>query len=119
MPAFDPRLLIALARELAGTGATEARLRSAVNRAYYGVFLLARAKAHLTGAETVHGRTISAVKAKPGFWATGVLLDEMRRLRVEADYALTAGDPEYADWATNWREAEYRVSQILPKLDTW
>jgi len=119
MPAFDPRLLIALARELASAGATEAGLRSAVNRAYYGVFLLARVKAHLTGTETVHGWTIAAIKAKPGFWATGVLLDELRRLRVEADYALTPGDPEYADWAANWREAEYRVSQILPKLDSW
>jgi hypothetical protein len=119
MPAFDPRLLIPLARELAGAGASETRLRSAVNRAYYGLFLLARDKAHLTGTETVHGRTVAAVKAKPGYWATGVLLDEMRHLRVEADYALTPSDPDYADWTRNWREAEHRVTQILPKLEAW
>ncbi len=100
-------------------GTTEVRLRSAVNRAYYGLFLLARDKAHLIGAEMVHGRTIAAVKARPGYWATGVLLDELRHLRVEADYALTASDPEYADWTHNWQEAEYRIIQILPKLEAW
>ena len=115
---FDPQPLLTLARELAA-GGTETHLRSAVNRAYYALFLLAREKAHLTGTETVHGRTIAAVKAKPGFWATGILLDELRHLRVEADYHLTPSDPDYSDWAHNWQETEWRVAKILPMLQAW
>lgn len=90
-----------------------------MNRAYYALFLMAREKAHLTGTETVHGRTVAAVKAKPGYWATGVLLDELRHLRVEADYFLTPSDADYEDWPHNWQETEWRIAQILPKLQAW
>ena len=39
---FDPLAFLVLARELAGEGKDEAKLRTAVGRAYYALFLIAR-----------------------------------------------------------------------------
>ncbi len=118
-PNFDPLLYLTLARELAGQDGTEVKFRTATGRAYYALFLLAREKSHVTGTEDVHKRVGSVVSNKIGYSITGSQLRTLHRLRVEADYCLTASDPSFEDWARNWKDAEHLVNAILPKLQAW
>lgn len=116
---FDPLLYLNLARELAGQEGTEVKLRTAIGRAYYALFLLTREKSHVTGTEDVHRRVGSVVSNKAGYSITGSQLRALHRLRVEADYYLTASDPSFEDWARNWKDAEYLVNAILPNIQAW
>jgi len=116
---FDPLLYLSLARELAGQGATEVKYRTATGRAYYALFLIARAKSNVTGVEDVHKRVGAVVSNKAGYSITGSQLRALHRLRIEADYYLAASDPSLEDWARNWKDAEYLVDAILPKLQEW
>jgi len=118
-PNFDPLLYLSLARELAGREGTEAEFRTATGRAYYALFLLAREKSNVTGTEDVHKRVGSVVSSKVGYSITGSQLRTLHRLRVEADYYLTASDPSLEDWARNWKDVEHLVDAILPKLQSW
>lgn len=66
---FDPLNLLKLAQDLANIGG-EAEFRTAVGRAYYSLFLLAREK---TGAypakkdDSAHALVINAVRKRQGF----------------------------------------------------
>ncbi len=60
---FDPREFLRIANQLAQHNDDEASLRSAVNRAYYSVFLLARQKVGISGRrQHVHGDVLGALR---------------------------------------------------------
>jgi hypothetical protein len=116
---LDPLAYWELAGELAGTGG-EVRLRAAVGRAYYALFLLARER---TGAfpaspqDSAHALVIRAVRKRWGF-AAGNSLYLLKELRIAADYQLVTSDPAKLDWEQNWRTAQNLVSRLLPLLQT-
>lgn len=89
---FDPLGFLALAETLAQAVAEEAHHRSAISRAYYSVFLLAREKlmtsnvlAPFTTGE-VHREVVRALRSVNQ--ANGDQLDKLRRQRNRADYDL-------------------------------
>lgn len=113
---LDPLAFLALARELAGQGADEAKLRTAVGRAYYTLFLIARDKTGVKGKKHVHEKVISAVKGRSGYRAVGDQLAKLRRLRVYADYHMLPERGTNRDWEMNWSIAIGLVDWVLPKL---
>ena len=118
---FQPQSYLEVARYLAATPSDEPRLRAAVSRAYYAIFLMVREKAHITGKESVHERAKNAIAVK-SFVASGTY-QTLRELRTHADYALKAGDagydPAYDDWVDNWENAEWCCSSLLAFIDQW
>ena len=114
---FDPLCFLELAYSLADQSSDEACLRTAVGRAYYTVFLVARDRSGIPpGVRSVHGATIQKVKRTHR--ATGEKLDRLRRLRVEADYYLIPSRPKYEDWKKNWARASGLVQNILPRIQS-
>lgn len=107
---FDPQDFFPVAQQLAGAGA-EANLRSAINRAYYSVFLVARDRLRLSG--TSHGPVLTATRE--AHRAAGDQLSELFRLRVLADYNM---DPVPSDnnWGSNWRRAEALARRVRPSV---
>lgn len=88
----------------------EAGLRTAVGRAYYAAFLVARAKTGQTGSDDIHSRVINALRRGPA-WVLGGKLDSLRRLRTAADYEMSAGD-----WEVAWGRADALATDLLGKL---
>ena len=112
---FDPREFLRVAGQLAQHNDDEASLRSAVNRAYYSVFLLARDKLGLRGSQRhIHHQVIG--KLKNADLAAGNQLDKLETLRGEADYELTVRDPLHRDWTSNWRSAANYAEHISRRL---
>lgn len=113
---FDPLLFLDLAYEIA-KGETPSHLRTAVNRAYYAMFLLAQQKTGTVGANDIHARTIHAVGRMPGGRGLASVLNRLRILRVEADYYLSPSEELYADWQQNWQVALEYVEALQPGLE--
>ncbi len=91
---MDPQGFIALAQQLAAGNPSEAALRTAVERAYYGAFLALRDVMVVKGWVPEH-RTIrdpldlvTTLRSRPGYRFLSDLLDELRMLRNRADYEL-------------------------------
>lgn len=116
---FDPLAFLTVARELVLLDKAEARLRTAVGRAYYALFLIARERTGIRGRRDVHKRVISAVRRRRGYRSTADQLDALRRLRVVADYQLLPEDPADRDWTGNWSRVQALVNRILPRLQIW
>ena len=120
-PSFRPQQFMEVARSLAAAPSDEPRLRVAVSRAYYAVFLMAREKARITGKEGVHERAKIAVAARSS--AAGGAFQTLRDLRIHADYVLRPGDPghdpAYDDWEDNWKNAEWCYASLLTFLGLW
>lgn len=118
---FTAMQFLEVARGLAVAPTNEAKLRSAVSRAYYALFLMVRDKAHIAGKDSVHERAKTAVAAKSA--AAGGIFQTLRELRTHADYVLRAGnpgyDPAYDDWEDNWKNAEWCCTSLLTFLDQW
>jgi hypothetical protein len=112
-PDFDPLLFLTLARLLATT-AEERHIRTAVGRAYYTAFLIARDKLGVVVQKDVHTEVIRALRGRNRAWADK--LDSLRRLRLAADYELTASDPTRRDWARNWTDTNAIATQLVPVL---
>jgi len=108
---FDPKEFFAVAQHVA-EAATDATLRSAINRAYYSVFLVARDRLRVDG--TSHGSVITATRE--AHRAAGEQLGELFRLRVIADYNL---DPVASDnnWPQNWKRAEALAKRVRPSVE--
>lgn len=92
---FDPQDFLGLAAALsADTNARQAELRSAISRAYYGAFLLAKerlAQQRLmtpSGTGRDHLTTISTLRSRNR--RAGDELDKLRLNRNTADYQLAA-----------------------------
>jgi uncharacterized protein (UPF0332 family) len=115
---FDTSSLYALAQELAYRSSDEVRLRTAVNRAYYAVFLLAREKARIRGTHDVHVRVIEAVRQRKGQNLANLLF-HLKRLRTVADYQITPIRTTDQDWQQNWRYASSIVRRLLPEIEAW
>lgn len=113
---FNPLAFLNLARELANRDDDEARLRTAVGRAYYALFLVGREKTGIRGRRDVHNKVIKAVKQRPGYRSTADELGALRRLRTVADYDLFPGDPADRNWTHNWSRAQALVDRVLPRL---
>jgi uncharacterized protein (UPF0332 family) len=108
---FDPTLFLNMAQEL-GQTSEEERLRTAIGRAYYAVFLVAREKLGVVTRRRVHQTVIEELKKTPGMRAIGDQLDRLRQLRTEADYDLRST----SNWRTNWITAQSLAERLLPRL---
>lgn len=115
---LDPLDFLTVGRQLAASR-EEARLRTAVGRAYYSVFLVARDKAGVRGRRDVHAQVVRTVRRRSGFRAAGDKLDSLRRLRTVADYELLPQKPGDRNWPANWQIAERLANDILYKLKVW
>ena len=113
---FDPARFLAVANDLACQPPDEGRLRTAVGRAYYSVFLLAREKTGVPNKRNVHSRTHAALKRTSGCRTAGDMLARLNRLREVADYQPLPTDPVDRDWIKNWSNAQQLANQILPKV---
>ncbi len=116
---FDPLEFWNVAQELAAAGG-ESRLRAALGRAYYALFLLARER---TGAypattrQSAHALVISAVSTHKGFTVANDL-NQLKKLRIIADYQLVPTKTGEQDWARNWARAQWLVGRLLPSLQS-
>jgi hypothetical protein len=113
---FEPSRFLVLAKELGCQPTDEARLRSAVGRAYYSIFLIAREKTGVPHKRNVHARTHAALKKMPGCRMAGDMLSKLSRLREVADYELLPKDPLHKDWTQNWSHAQQLADQIARKV---
>ncbi len=116
---FNPLAFLDIARELGNGDREEAKLRTAVGRAYYALFLIARDKTGITGRRAVHTRVINALKKRKNYRSTADQLDALRRLRTVADYELLPSDHANRNWPGNWSEAHALVDRVLPRLQAW
>jgi len=118
---FSPEQYIEVAEHLAAVPTNEPRLRAAVSRAYYAIFLMIRAKARIIGKDSVHERAKVATANKSS--AQGGTFQTLRDLRVHADYVLRPGDQgydsAYDDWQDNWENAKWCIESLLPFIKTW
>ena len=110
---FDPTQFYLLASEL-GANSGEAHLRTAVGRAYYSVFLQARAKLGIRGTKRVHTKVIVALKGRDR--AAGDQLSKLETLRGLADYELDITDSINRDWPRNWQMAQAFVQHLQRRL---
>ena len=114
----DAEAIFQLAQELAalaGETGDEIKLRSAVSRAYYAVFLLAREKMRVVGEHDVHAEVQRRINRRYGS-SIGDYLYQMRRRRVAADYEFPPSDPDIRDWKANWEYAERRGRFLMGKF---
>ena len=114
-PAFDPMMFLQLADELATDTADEAALRTAIGRAYYAVFLLARAQTSIQGRHQAHHRVREELSPRSSRLAA--LLGTMSSIRLVADYDLQPSNPQIQDWRRNWRNIRENAAQVLDELD--
>jgi hypothetical protein len=113
---FAPIRYLSLARELAAGTTDECKLRAAVGRAYYAVFLLARSVVNVLPVDRgVHEKVKQRLTSQN--IVIGFTYGSLLELRVEADYHLTANDPGNADWALNWSNAEKYAADIVDYLE--
>lgn len=112
-PPFDPARFFSLAQQLSASPHDEARLRTAVSRAYYAILLATRDRLAIVDTEGVHRLTIRGAKERSR--AYGDKLDEFRRLRTRADYDLRA-NPALPDWDAAWKRAEALAKSLLGQV---
>src|SRR5579863_7841486 len=117
--AFDHRPLLNLAEELAQMAAADAneiKLRAAVGRAYYAVFLAAREKFGVTATKDVHAEVGRAVGRSLGRIASDKLF-AFKSLREAADYQFPPQDPAHSDWTKNWADAKLMADHLLERFE--
>jgi uncharacterized protein (UPF0332 family) len=112
---FDPLAFLALADELVESDADEATLRTAIGRAYYALFLIARSKTSVQGRRNVHERVRVELGTQDRRLAS--LLGDVAYLRLVADYELVPFNHQFRDWAKNWERARKSVSIALQMLE--
>jgi hypothetical protein len=112
---FDPLEFLALARTLTDLGENEANLRTAVGRAYYAVFLVARQRTGVSAASgSAHGDVVRALSAHDR--ALADQLGRLRRLRNVADYELVPITTVDRNRAKNWHEIDTLAGHMLPRV---
>ena len=97
--------ILEIAKHLHESGCTdgsELKFRSAINRAYYSVFLLARQKTRLENEQhDVHNQVLSAVYEKlkrTGDFSLHSLIKKLKSHRSEADYNFPSNSSDCANW---------------------
>ena len=113
---FDPLDFLRLADALVTDDADEATLRTAIGRAYYAVFLLARARTSVRGRRHAHERVRVAISPVNGRLAA--LLGTISTVRDYADYELLPDNENYTDWKRNWESVRRNVTSVLEELST-
>lgn len=113
---FDPGEFLRLAEELAQGSNDEARLRTAVGRAYYATLLQARESLGIPQSRRrrIHGEVIGRLKGRDK--AAGNQLDKLETLRGEADYEMVVDDPLHQNWISNWGLARNYAQHIMGRL---
>jgi uncharacterized protein (UPF0332 family) len=114
----DSEAIFQLAKELsdlAGEEGNEIKLRSAVSRAYYAVFLLARDKMKVTTETEVHTEVIRQVRRQKG-QLIGDALYLLKELRRTADYDFPVRNEDHKDWQKNWETASKKGEWLLSKF---
>ena len=112
---FDPREFLRVANELAQQTNDEAKLRSAIGRAYYAVMLCARERLGIRAQRRVHRLVISRLRSVDR--AAGDQLAKLETLRGVSDYDLIIDDLTQKDWQSNWRVASNFASHILRRIE--
>lgn len=119
---FQPSDFLSFAQSLSVAKAPEAQLRTCVGRAYYAAFLTARERPQVQAEVRAlpkrkrkklgsHERVILALRRIDT--AAGNQLDDLRKLRILADYKLRVGN-----WPAKWAKAELLAAHLVPKLST-
>lgn len=114
--AFDPLDFLTLAQSLASSGAQECELRTAVGRAYYSAFLVARDKMRVQQRRKVHSETVKRLRKIKGYRSIADELEELFELRTVADYELRPLKPNQRNWSNNWSRAQHLANRIHPRL---
>lgn len=112
---FDPEEYFRFAREIAATSQSEAALRSAVSRAYYAVFLLARERMDVRVTARAHESVIRRL-AEDGHVFLASLLGTIRSFRELADYSLAPDRPDHQSWEETWLRVERHVAHLIREL---
>jgi hypothetical protein len=112
---FDPLDFLRLADALVDDGADEATLRTAIGRAYYAVFLLARSKTGVQERRNAHERVREAIS--PVNHRLASLLGTISTARYYADYELSPVNDDFADWNRNWERVRRNVISVLAELE--
>jgi hypothetical protein len=113
---FDPLEFLRLADALVTDDADEATLRTAIGRAYYAVFLMARAKTGVQGRRNAHERVREAIS--PVNDRLAALLGTIATSRYYADYELQPANANFSDWRRNWDRVRRNVTSVLEELRT-
>ena len=111
---FDPNEFLRLSDELGQDIVDEAKLRTAIGRAYYSVMLRTRQGLGITGKRHIHDRVIKSLRKVDK--AAGDQLAKLESLRGVADYEMTVIDPMHQDWLRNWRIASGFAAHISQRL---
>ena len=118
------RALLVIAQELLESGRVERnelKYRSAVNRAYYSVFLLAREKTKLEiEVHDVHSkvfREMSHRLIRIGKQSTVMRIKELREYRQQADYSFPTTLLECEDWRKCAENAVIQAGFALNHLE--
>ena len=112
---FDPMEFIKLAHELAAHDGEQICVRTAVNRAYYGVFLAVRDKLNIKGTgPDIHQEVIRCFRAK--HTSLGDQLDSMRKIRNTADYVLD-GSQGLGYWNGQWKQIRPILLRLVRYLE--
>ena len=112
---FDPVLFLRVAAILASSEANEAMLRTAVGRAYYAVFLVARDRLGIVSSEKVHSEVIRVLTRRDR--KLGNQMCFLLNLTLAADYQLLPERESEQDWQVNWRRAQDIATFLLPKIE--
>ena len=114
--AFEPTEFLRVAYALATEDADEAALRTAVGRAYYALFLIARDKLGVVTTEKVHGEVIGILNRRNRTRIANQL-SSLLNLRLAADYQLVPEREYERDWRSNWVRAKQIVEYLRPELE--
>jgi uncharacterized protein (UPF0332 family) len=112
---FDPAQFLRVAAVIASSEANEAMLRTAVGRAYYAVFLVARDRLGVVTSEKVHSEVIRLLTRRDRKFGNQMFF--LLNLRLAADYQMVPDRESQQDWQVNWRRAQDTATFLLPKLE--
>lgn len=117
---FDPLEFYQLTAQIVQLP-SEAAYRTAINRAYYAVFLtianMPSVKRVLSAASYGEGSHIDVIRAVRRLHKDSIAnrLGDLKEWRTLADYTLTP-DEQYRDWAANWDEARNSAQWLINAL---
>ncbi len=113
---FDPHDFLEAATSLAASS-DEALLRTAVGRAYYSVFLVARDRLGVVQEEGAHAEVRSRLTRRNNGGRIAEQLKRLYELRTTADYNLDPQDPDYQNWSDNWQRALGWANKLMPIVE--
>ena len=113
-PSFDPLDPLRVAEFLVERDSSEASLRTAVSRTYYGVLLAVTDSLGVSRGRNIHSRAIGALRRRDQY--AGERLRRLMLLRILADYELEVQDPLRTNWRRNYRLARSFADLVIIRL---